>query len=259
MIINKIIRLRASLLSSVLLLLGCSEKLPENFSTMPIQEQSLYQLDRFSGDRDSDEDRKPLDILALTDIKPGTVVIDLLGGGGYYTELFNYIVTEKGKVYIQNNSLFLRFSDKELSKRLKGKRLGNTLRLDTEFADMKLPAKVDLIFIGLSFHDIYVPREDKTIMTSPEEFLPQVFAALKSGGKLVITDHAAAAGSGIETTPKLHRIDEEYAKKEIETAGFKFIKSIDVLRRPQDNPKVSIWNKEVYHKTDRFVHLYEKP
>lgn len=116
--------LRTAILS--LILVGCSEDL----DNMTANEQSLHQPDRFSDDRKSDYYRKPLDILEFSDVKPGMNIIDLLGGGGYYTELFNHIVGEKGKVHIQNTTLFLRFSKDELEKRLKDNRLKNVVRLD---------------------------------------------------------------------------------------------------------------------------------
>jgi predicted methyltransferase len=233
---------------------GCSE----DISKMPVNKQSLYQPNRYSEDKTNDKNRHPEAILDLSGVKAGTKVLDLLGGGGYYSELFNYIVGDTGKVYIQNNSLFLRFSKKELDKRLNNNRLKNVVRLDSEFADMKLPKDIDLIFIGLSYHDIYVPRDDPTIMTSREEFFPQILAALKPGGKLLITDHAAKIGTGNSLSPSLHRIDEEWAIKDIESAGFKLIKTSDVLRNPKDDRTLDIWKKKFYHKTDRFVHLYEK-
>ncbi len=226
---------------------------------MSLNKQSLYQPNRFTDDKSSDKNRKPLDILNLSGIKPDMKVLDLLGGSGYYTELFNYIVGNKGKVFIQNNSLFLRFSKKELEKRLNNNRLINVVRIDSEFANMNLPKDVDLIFIGLSYHDIYVPRKDPIIMTSHDEFFPQIIAALKPGGRLLIIDHAAKIGTGKTMTPKLHRIDEQWAIKDIESAGFKLIGSSDVLRNPDDDHTLDIWKKKFFHKTDRFVHLYEKP
>jgi len=231
----------------------------ENLDNMSIQEQSLHQPNRFSDDKSRDSGRKPLTILELSGINPGMKVIDLLGGGGYYSELFNYIVGNEGHVYIQNNSLFLRFSKKELDKRLKNQRLKNVTRIDSEFANMKLPQNVDLMFIGLSYHDIYVERDDPIIMTSREEFFPQIFAAIKPGGKLLITDHAAKPGTGKSVAKKLHRIDEQWAIKDIESAGFKLIKTSDALRNPDDDHTLDIWKKKVFHKTDRFIHLYEKP
>lgn len=243
---------RTSLLA--LLAVGCSKNLDE----MTLYEQSIHQPNRYSNDKSNDKNRKPLEILKFSEIKKGMKIIDLLGGGGYYTELFNYIVGSEGKIYIQNNSLFLRFSDEELTKRLANNRLKNVVRIDSEFADMKLPENVDLIFIGLSYHDIYVPRNDPKIMTSHKEFFPQIVAALKPGGKLLIIDHAAKIGTGKSMAPKLHRIDEQWAIKDIESAGFKLIKTLDVLRNPEDDHTLDIWKKKFFHKTDRFVHLYEK-
>jgi len=237
-----------------ILLFGCSD-----FDNMSIVEQSIYQPDRFSNDKSRDKYRKPIEILKFAEIKPGMKIIDLFGGGGYYTELFNYIVGESGKVYLQNNTLFLRFSNEEITKRLFGNRLKNVIRLDSEFSDMHLPKKVDLIFIGLSYHDIYIKRKDPVITTTRNEFFPQIYASLKKGGKLVIIDHAAQKGTGIETTAKLHRIDEQWAINDIQKAGFKFIKSSNVLKNPKDDHTLDIWKKKVFHKTDRFVHLYIKP
>ena len=254
-IVKVLKRLRFLLLTLIVFINGCSKDL----DSMSVNEQAIHQPHRYADDHDRDDRRKPLDILKLADVKSGEVVIDLLGGGGYYTELFDYIVGDTGKVYLQNNSLFLRFSTEELENRLKKGRLKNTVRLDSEFADMQLPSGVDLIFIGLSYHDIYVPREDPVIMTSREEFFPQIWEALKPGGRLLIIDHAAEPGSGKEAAAKLHRIDEEWAKQDIESAGFKFEQSLDVLRNPKDNYQLDIWKKEVFRKTDRFVHLYRKP
>jgi len=226
---------------------------------MPVEEQSLHHSDRYADDSARDKARKPLDVLKFSGVKPGQVVIDLLGGGGYYSELFSYIVGEQGKVYLQNNSLFLRFSQEELEARLAAGRLKNVVRLDSEFADMKLPANVDLIFIGLSYHDIYVPREDPVITANREQFFAQVTAALKPGGALLIIDHVAEPGTGIDTTAKLHRIDEAWARQDIESAGFEFEAALDVLRNPDDNYQLDIWKKGIMRKTDRFIHLYRKP
>jgi len=248
-------RLRFALFTAVFFVIGCSKSL----DGMSVQEQSIHQSKRFADDPSQDKHRKPLQILNFMSIEPGNKVIDLLGGGGYYTELFNHIVGESGKVYIQNNSLFLNFSKEELDKRLAKGRLSNVIRIDSEFADMQLPKNVDMIFIGLSYHDIYVPRKDPVITANREEFLTQIYASLKSGGKLVIIDHAAKSGTGISVTPKLHRIDEEWTKKDLEKAGFSFSDSLDALRNPDDNYELDIWKKEVIHKTDRFVHIYTKP
>jgi len=206
-----------------------------------------------------DRRRKPSDVLRFSGVRDGMIVVDLLGGGGYYTELLSNIVGTKGHVYLQNNSLFLRFSTEDLEERLEGGRLGNVTRLDSEFADLRLPQGADLIFMGLSYHDIYVPREDPIIMTSREEFFPQIWQSLNPGGRILVIDHAATPGSGIEASPWHHRIAEDYAIADFESAGYIFKGSIDVLRNPDDDYSLRIWNDKVQDKTDRFVLLFEKP
>lgn len=247
-------RLKYALLVFVVFIVGCTK----SGGDISAQMQALYQANRFAGDYDKDSYRKPLGVLMFSGIKQGDKVIDLLGGGGYYTELFNEIVGVTGKVYIQNNSLFLRFSGEEINKRLNGGRLKNVERIDSEFSDMKLPQGVDIIFIGLSYHDIYVPRENPRDMADSNQFHSQILKSLRPGGKLIIIDHAAKPGSGIADTPKLHRIDEEWTKQALSKAGFTFVNSLNVIRNSNDNYDLDIWKKEVFYKTDRFIHLYVK-
>lgn len=232
-------------------LVGCSK----DISNLPLNEKAIYQSSRFSSDIPKDKYRKPLEVLEFSGIKPGMKVVDVLGGGGYYSELFNYIVGSEGKVILQNNSLFLRFSTKELEKRLKNNRLKNVVRLDSEYANLKLPKNVDMLFFGLSFHDFFVNRKDLA-NAIPEEFYKQIKDSLKPNGIIVLIDHAARKESGLADT-RLHRIDEEWVKSDLESQGFKFLGSIDSLRNPNDDFSLDIWNKKVYHKTDRFIHKYQ--
>lgn len=231
---------------------------PAYFSDDPVV-RAVHHWDRSLQDRRADLRRKPKAVLRFAGITPGTTVVDLLGGDGYYAELIARVVGPEGRVYLQNNSLFLRFSAEELESRLAGNRLPNVVRLDSEFANLKLPAGADLIFMGLSYHDIYVPRDDPTIMTSPEEFFPQIDAALKPGGRILVIDHAAEPGSGTQRSAWEHRIAEDYAVADFERHGYRLLGRLDVLRNPDDDYTLRIWNDAVRGRTDRFVLLFEKP
>ena len=81
---------------------------------------------------------------------------------------------------------------------------------------------------------------------------------MKPGGTLLIIDHAAKPGSGKSNTAKLHRIDETYAIKDIESEGYQLVSQLALLRNPNDDYSLKIWNDEVRGKTDRFVHRYQK-
>src|SRR5215469_9289640 len=54
---------------------------------------------RPADDRKLDGDRKPADVLAYADVKPGETVGEYLPGGGYYTRMLSDIVGSGGKVY----------------------------------------------------------------------------------------------------------------------------------------------------------------
>ena len=82
--------------------------------------------------------------------------------------------------------------------------------------------------------------------------------ALKPGGKLLIVDHAAADGSGNSVTQEIHRIDEAFAREDIESNGFRFVASSDALRNPEDERTKNVFDKTIRGKTDRFILLFEK-
>lgn len=96
-------------------------------------------------------------------------------------------------------------------------------------------------------------------MTSREEFFPQIWSALKPGGKILVLDHAATNGSGTDSTAKLHRIDEQYVVRDFECAGYRLLGRLTALRNTEDNYDVSIWDDTVNGRTDRFILLFEKP
>ena len=50
-----------------------------------------------------------------------------------------------------------------------------------------------------------------------------------------IEDHAAKPGSPISSADDLHRIDEDFLKKEVESVGFKLVGESQVLRNPADD------------------------
>ena len=60
--------------------------------------QSPIRLDR---DVAQDSTRKPLELLALSQVKPGWSVMDIYSGGGYTAQLMALAVSSSGRVYAQ--------------------------------------------------------------------------------------------------------------------------------------------------------------
>jgi predicted methyltransferase len=82
---------------------------------------------------------------------------------------------------------------------------------------------------------------------------------LKPGGSYVIVDHAAPAGSGLQNTEDLHRIDPAAVRAEVEKAGFRFEGESKLLANPDDPKTAKIFDPAIKGKTDRFAYRFVKP
>ena len=72
----------------------------------------------------------------------------------------------------------------------------------------------------------------------------------------MIIDHHGAEGAD---NAALHRMSEELARKVIEAAGLEIIASPQMLRRPDDDRTLMIFEPEIRGKTDRFVLVAARP
>jgi predicted methyltransferase len=92
-----------------------------------------------------------------------------------------------------------------------------------------------------------------------DDFMQQIVRALKPGGRFLIVDHAAKAGTKASVSQTLHRIEEPYARAEIERQGLRYVGGTEVLRNPADARDTFVFDPQVKGTTDRFVQVFEKP
>jgi len=216
--------------------------------------------ERSDKDRERDLRDRPAEVMVFAGIRPGMAIADVFGGGGYWSELLARAVGPDGRVSLINNAPYLEFSREDLKARFAEDRLANVTRRTIETCDMKLGrAAYDLILIVMSYHDLYFVDEDGGWPAiDAGRFLDQLHAALKPGGSLLIIDHAAAPGSGKSRAGDIHRIEEAFAKRDIESHGFRLVKTWDGYRNPTDDLSKLVFDPEVRGKTDRFTHLYRR-
>jgi predicted methyltransferase len=221
-------------------------------------EKSIASAERTAADRERDARDKPAEVMAFADVKPGMVVADIFAAGGYYTELFSGVVGPGGKVLHINNMPYAAYSKDDIKARFTEGRLKNVERHIVEASYMNIaPRSVDLAVIVMSYHDVYwIDEKEGWPEINPDAFLDGIKRMLKPGGKLLIVDHNAAAGTGRESAQKLHRLNEEWSKKSITSHGFVFEKSYEGLRNPADQLDKMVYDPAVKGKTDRYVHLY---
>ena len=224
---------------------------------MHVNAQKVDLSGRSEADTKRDATSKPAEILEFYGVKSGDKVLDLLGGGGYYSELLSRLVGNDGEVVLQIPKAYLKYVDKTLKERLLNDRLKNVTYLLSESDDLKIGQnKFDSALIVLGYHDMFFKDEGWDF--TADTVMPQLVKSLKPGGKLLVIDHQAATGHGSKDTKSLHRIEAEFVKKNLEQKGFRFIKKSDLLINEDDNHTLSVFNKEIRRKTDRFVMLFEK-
>ncbi|HJS21192.1 MAG TPA: hypothetical protein VJ764_00930 [Steroidobacteraceae bacterium] len=226
-----------------------------------IYEEAVASPARSKEDRARDAREYPAEVMAFAGLKPGMKVADVFGGGGYYSELMSYVVGTKGSVLLLNNAAYEDFAAKELKAHLAGNRLPNVKHSVIDTRNLKLgKGELDQVWIVMSYHDLYyADPENGWAPIDAGRFLDQIYDSLKPGGAFLIVDHAARAGAGKGDAQFLHRIEESFARADIESHGFRFEGHFDKLRNPEDKLDVEIFNAQVRQKTDRFVHLYRKP
>ena len=208
--------------------------------------------DRADADRQTDQRRDPVKLLAFTGVKTGMTVLDMGAGGGYSTELMARAVGPTGKVYGQDYETGGRAKER-FEARMKTEAMKNVVALARPFDD-PLPAEVgnlDLITFFFFYHDTTYMTVDRAAMNK------KLFAALKPGGFLIIADHSAKPGAGTSVGKTLHRIEESVLRSEVEAAGFRLATSADFLRHPEDPRDERIFQPKV--PVDEFVLKFQKP
>jgi len=220
----------------------------------PDYEAIVASPDRGDADRQVDLRRQPAKMLAFAGVKSGMKVLDMEASAGYSTELLARTVAPDGMVYAQDSAAVIeRFVKDKFDIRAQKPAMKNVVHVIRDFDDPIPPeiGQFDLITFFFAYHDVTYMPVDRAVMNK------KMFAALKPGGFLVIADHSAKPGDGINVAKTLHRIEESVLRHEIEAAGFKLAGEADFLRNPEDPRDAAVFRPQV--PTDEFVLKYQKP
>jgi predicted methyltransferase len=182
-----------------------------------------------------------------------------MAANGYYTELLSHIVGPKGHVLMLNNTAYDNWSP-SWPKRIAGNRLPNVEHRTVDLNHMNLSAgSLDAVLMIKIYHDLYwVDPKGEWPKVDVPAVLDQLARALKPGGVLLVVDHSAKAGTGSGEASRLHRIEEAFAKKDIESHGFELAAHSDVLRQPDDKRELLSYEGPGLNHTDRFVLVFHR-
>ncbi len=205
---------------------------------------------RPEADRARDADRKPAELVAFADIKPGMSVAELAPGGGYFTRILASTVGPKGHVYAMVGRPSPALSDYASTH-------PNLSVVSAKSGEINVPTPVDVVWTTLNYHDFKnakVGESDVAALTNAA-----AFKALKRGGIYLVVDHQAAPGSGTSATSTLHRVEAAAVKKEVEAAGFKLAGESNLLHHTADDHTLRVQESGIRGRTDQFVLKFRKP
>ncbi len=214
---------------------------------------------RPEADTKRDELRRPAEMVKFADIKPGDKVVDFMPGGGYFTRVFSAAVGPKGTVYavVPQEMVNRRPTAVDGVKGIASEPAYQNVKVLVQPAgSFAAPEPVDVVWTSQNYHDVHVESFGLGDIAAVNK---AAFKALKPGGVYIVLDHAARAGSGLEDTQKLHRIDPAVVKTEVTAAGFTFEGESTALRNADDPHTAMVFDPSIRGKTDQFVYKFRKP
>jgi predicted methyltransferase len=206
-------------------------------------------------DRARDTDRKPVEVMTLSGVKPGDAVADVGPGAGYYTRILSRIVGDKGKVFGFNPTWVAEKFPKaaEGMKFLTENGYPNVEGVVQPMADIHFDRPLDMIYMSQIYHDQVWQKIDI------EKMNKAIFNALKPGGVFLIVDHIGRGVRSPEQIDKLHRIDPDLVKEQVLAAGFKLVSESDILRNPYDLGDKNVFDPTIRGHTDQFIFKFMRP
>ena len=218
--------------------------------------------DRPADQVELDAGRKPVEVLTFFGLKPGDRVLDVMAGGGYYTEIMARAVGPKGYVMALEPPQFVKTDKAKAAWDAlieRDKNVGLMLMSPQNVA--LAPDSYDFVLMHLVYHDAYweSAKYDFKRM-DPAAFLKVVFSATKPGAIVGVVDHVGQPADDTRATvDKLHRMDPAIIKADFLAAGFVFEGESAVLANPADDHKTLVFDPAIRGKTDRVVYKFRRP
>lgn len=207
-----------------------------------------------------DADRHPVEILTFFGVEPGDTVADIYASSGYYTELLARAVGPEGRVIATMPA--------QLPEDQRGPITGVADRnsnVELQYGDIRAfdfpDGSLDFAMLSMVYHDAYWESEEYGLpRMEPADYVADLYQAMAPGGVVGVIEHVAEPGGDTrEVVDALHRIDPAVVRADFEAAGFVFDGESEVLRNPDDDRTVNVFDEAVRGTTDKVVYRFRKP
>ena len=214
-----------------------------------------------------DKARKPQEELEFFGIKPAMTVVEILPGGGYWTEILAPYLKGNGTYYVAMPQRGIDAFRKKLDANPAVYDEVKVTPLGTD-AEIAPAGSADLVLTFRNVHNWMAGGVADQVFAA-------FFAALKPGGVLGVEEHRASTAQPQDPKAANGYVREDYTIQLAEKAGFKYVGKSEILANPKDTkdwPK-GVWtlpptlalgaqDREKYlaiGEADNFVLKFEKP
>ncbi len=182
---------------------------------------------RADANKARDQYRHPKETLLFFGLKPEMTAVELWpGGGGWYTEVLAPVLKDKGTFYAAVPQAGGKFQEKlDANRDLYGQVKVTTLAAGS--MEIAPPGSADMVLTFRNIHN-WMARD-----MAPQVF-EAAFKALKPGGILGVVEHRGNPAVPQDPKAKSGYVNEDYAIKMIEAAGFKLLGKSEVNSNPKD-------------------------
>lgn len=200
---------------------------------------------RPAADKARDGSRRPVQVINLIGIDEGMTVVDVQAGGGWYSTVLSAAVGPGGKVISNVGPRPLQQNNGQAARDMAAS-LGN---VEVSFDNLgEIDASnADAAFAALEIHH--------TNMESGVTYLRNMASMVKSGGKIIIIDHAGNPGAD---NSSIHRIAKQDVIAMAETAGLELQIDSDLLHTNADDRTQMPFSPLLGRNTDRFILVFTK-
>jgi predicted methyltransferase len=198
-----------------------------------------------------DKYRHPEQTLEIFGIRPDMRVIEVLPGGGWYTEILAPFLHDHGQLVEatsprSDQNPFVRRMALRYAEKLAAKPAiyGNVTREPFElpaYMALGAPDSADMVLTFRNMHDlmfanVHGAATDAMLM----RFLHNAYQVLKPGGTLGIVAHRANPDMPAAKSFKLGRLPQPFMVREAERAGFRVTTS-EINANPKDPRTMPVW------------------
>jgi len=199
-----------------------------------------------------DSYRHPLQALGFFGMRPDMTVVEVLPGGGWYTEILAPFLRDQGHLIeaappISSPNPFSR----KIAVKYKAKldadpavygRVTMGAFEPPSYMDLGSPDSVDMIVTFRNMHDfMYANIHGNVSDVIALRFFRSAYRTLKPGGILGVVAHRAPASVPITKCFKLGRLPQKYMVSLAERAGFRLAGASDINANAKDPGTFPVW------------------